>query len=140
MKDLIDEPSNSKDFKSATKFVSRCLEELEKAEFDLEESCCKNKYRVIGAAPSPPLSPPKKKLLKYNMLYLIISLTFDIVWKDDYNNIFSFLKLNSFMKNIAFWKLKLVKSLSNQKLHENGYKSGAKTTVFLLSIQANDFL
>ena len=64
MKDLIDEPSNSKDFKSATKFVSRCLEELEEAEFDLEESCCKNKYRVIGAAPSPPLSPPQEKALE----------------------------------------------------------------------------
>ena len=54
MKDLIDELSDSKDFKSATKFVSRCLEKLEKAEFGLEESCCKNKYCVIGAAPSPP--------------------------------------------------------------------------------------
>ena len=61
MKDLIDEPSDSKDFKSATKFVSRCLEKLEKAEFDLEESCCKNKYCVIGAAPPPSPTPLKKK-------------------------------------------------------------------------------
>ena len=54
-KDLIDKPSNSKDFKSATKFVSRCLEKLEKDEFDLEENCCKNKYHVMGAGPDKTL-------------------------------------------------------------------------------------
>ena len=96
-KDLTDEPSDSKDSKGATKFVSRCLEKLEKGEFDLEENCCKN----------------NKKLLKYDMLYLIILLTLNIVWTNDYHNVFSFLKLNSFMKNIVFWKLKLVKSLRN---------------------------
>ena len=69
---LTDEASDSKDFKSATKFISRCLEKLEKGEFDLEENCCKNKYRVMSAG-------PKKKLLKYDMLYLIILLTLDIV-------------------------------------------------------------
>ena len=61
-KDLTDESSDSKDFKSATKFASRCLEKLEKGEFDLEENYCKN-----------------KKLLKYDTLYLIILLTLDIV-------------------------------------------------------------
>ena len=66
-KDLTDEPSDSKDFKSATKFISRCLEKLEKGEFDLEEDCCKSKYRV------------RVLLLKYDMLYLIILLTLHIV-------------------------------------------------------------
>ena len=56
---------------------------------------------------------PKKKLLKYDMIYFIILLTLDIVWKDDYHNIFSFLKLSNFMKNIEFWKVKLLKSLRN---------------------------
>ena len=47
-KDLTGELSASKDFKIATKFVSRYLEKLEKGEFDLEENCWKNKYCVIG--------------------------------------------------------------------------------------------
>ena len=71
-KDLTDEPSDSKDFKSPKKFVSCCLEKLEKGEFDLEENCCKNEYCVMGAG-------AQKKLLKYNMLYLVILLTLDIV-------------------------------------------------------------
>ena len=50
-KDLTDEPSDSKDFKSAAKFVSWCLEKLKKGEFDLEENCCKNKNHVMGAGP-----------------------------------------------------------------------------------------
>ena len=50
-KDLTDEPSDSKDFKSVTKFVSHCLEKLEKGKIDLEENCCKNKYRVMGVGP-----------------------------------------------------------------------------------------
>ena len=108
-KDLTDEPNNSKDFKSATKFVSCCLEKLQKGEFNLKENYCKNKYCVIGAT-------TQKKLLRYDMAYLIILFTLDTVWKGDYHNMFSFLKLNSFMKNIAFWKLKLVKSLRNWKL------------------------
>ena len=71
-KDLTDEPSDSKDFKSATKFVSHCLEKLQKGEFDLEQNCCQNKYRVMGAG-------LLKKPLKYDVLYLIILLTLDIV-------------------------------------------------------------
>ena len=50
-KDLTDEPTDSKDFKSVTKFVSHCLEKLEKGKIDLEENCCKNKYRVMGVGP-----------------------------------------------------------------------------------------
>ena len=53
-KDLTDEPSGSKDFKIATKFVSRYLEKLEKGEFDLEENCWKNKDCVMGASPPSP--------------------------------------------------------------------------------------
>ena len=61
----------TEDFKSATKFVSCCLQ---KGKFDLEENCGKNKYCVMGAGPK------KKKALKekYDMLYLIILLTLDI--------------------------------------------------------------
>ena len=44
------EPGDSKDFKRTTKFVSRCLEKLEKGEFDLEKNCCENKYSVMDAA------------------------------------------------------------------------------------------
>ena len=69
---LTDETSNSKDFKSAAKFANHCLEKLEKGEFDLDENCCKNKYPVMGAGRT-------KKLLKYDMLYLIILLTLDTV-------------------------------------------------------------
>ena len=50
-KDLTGEPNDTKDFKSAAKLISRCLEKLEKSEFDLEENCCKSKYHVIGAGP-----------------------------------------------------------------------------------------
>ena len=54
-KDLTDEPSDSKHFKSAIKFVNCFLEKLEKGEFDLEENCCKNKYRVMGTGPKKAL-------------------------------------------------------------------------------------
>ena len=50
-KGLTDERNDTKDFKSAAKLVSRCLEKLEKGEFDLEENCCKSKYHVMGAVP-----------------------------------------------------------------------------------------
>ena len=46
-KDLTDEPSDSKDFKSTTNFVSSCLETLEEGKFDLEKNCCKNKYEAV---------------------------------------------------------------------------------------------
>ena len=49
--DLKDEKSDTNDFKSATKFVSRCLEKLQRGEFALEENCGKNKYRLMGAGP-----------------------------------------------------------------------------------------
>ena len=70
-KDLTDKPSDSKDFKSTTKFVSRCLEMLEKGEFDLEEDCCKNKYR--GAA------PPKKALeVRYALFDYFIDIKYSL--------------------------------------------------------------
>ena len=50
-KGLTDERNDTKDFKSAAKLVSHCLEKLEKGEFDLEENCCKSKYHVMGAVP-----------------------------------------------------------------------------------------
>ena len=50
----------------------------------------------------------KRKFSKYDMFYLIIFLKLDIVLKYDHRNIVSFLKLHSFMKNIAFWKLKII--------------------------------
>ena len=40
---LKDEKSDTNDFKSTTKFVSRCLEKLQKGDFALEENCGKNK-------------------------------------------------------------------------------------------------
>ena len=49
--DLKDEKSDTNDFKSATKFVSRCLEKQQRGEFALEENCGKNKYRLMGAGP-----------------------------------------------------------------------------------------
>ena len=42
--DLKDEKSDTNYFKSAKKFVSRCLEKLQRGEFALEENCGKNKY------------------------------------------------------------------------------------------------
>ena len=50
-KGLTDERNDTKDFKSAAKLVSSCLEKLEKGEFDLEENCSKSKYHVMGAGP-----------------------------------------------------------------------------------------
>ena len=49
--DLKDEKSDTNGFKRATKFVSRCLEKLQRGEFALEENCGKNKYRLMGAGP-----------------------------------------------------------------------------------------
>ena len=51
VKDLADEASDRKDFKSPTKFFSRCLENFKKDKFDLEGNCCKIEYRVMGAGP-----------------------------------------------------------------------------------------
>ena len=65
--DLNVEKSDTNDFKSATKFVSRCLEKLQRGEFASEENCGKNKYQLMGAG-------PKKRALE-DMHYLIISLT-----------------------------------------------------------------
>ena len=47
-----DEQCDSADFKSATKFVARCLDKLEKGLFDIEENHCSNKFRVLGAGPT----------------------------------------------------------------------------------------
>ena len=63
-KDLTDEPSGSKDFKIATKFVSRYLEKLEKGEFDLEENCWKNKDCVMGASSNAIKIPPLEFVFK----------------------------------------------------------------------------
>ena len=49
--DLKDEPSSSSDMKNASKFATRCLEKLEKGEFNIEENCASNRYRVMGAGP-----------------------------------------------------------------------------------------
>ena len=67
--DLKDEKSDTNDFKSATKFVSRCLEKLQRGEFALEENCGKSKYRLMGAE-------PKKRALevRYALLQLILAL------------------------------------------------------------------
>ena len=47
--DLKEETCDTTDFKSATKFVSRCLEKLDRGEFDAEENSRSDKYRVLGA-------------------------------------------------------------------------------------------
>ena len=49
--DLKDEESVTNDFKSATKFVSHCLEKLQRGDFALEENCGRNKYQLMGAEP-----------------------------------------------------------------------------------------
>ena len=49
--DMKTENCNSKEFRSATKFVSRCLEKFEKGEFNIERNDSKNKFRLIGAGP-----------------------------------------------------------------------------------------
>ena len=41
--------SDDKEFKSATKYVSRCLEKLEQGKFDIAGNDVTNKYRVLGA-------------------------------------------------------------------------------------------
>ena len=72
-KDLTDELRDSKYFKSATKFVSHCLEKLEKGEFDLEENCCRNKYCVTGA------DPPKKALeVQYTLFDYFIDIRYSL--------------------------------------------------------------
>ena len=47
--DLNDKRCDTADFKSATKFVSRCLEKLVRDEFDAEENRRSGKFRVLGA-------------------------------------------------------------------------------------------
>ena len=48
--DLKGERCDTADFKSATKFVSRCLEKLDRGEFDAEGNRRSGKFRVLGAA------------------------------------------------------------------------------------------
>ena len=47
--DVKEETCDTTDFKSASKFVSRCLEKLDRGEFDAEENGRSDKYRVLGA-------------------------------------------------------------------------------------------
>ena len=47
--DLKEERCDTADFKSAAKFVSRCLEKLKRDEFDAEENRRLGKFRVLGA-------------------------------------------------------------------------------------------
>ena len=47
--DLKEETCDTTDFKSATKFVSRCLEKLDRGEFDAEEKWRSDKFTVLGA-------------------------------------------------------------------------------------------
>ena len=70
-KDLTDEPNDTKDFKSAAKLISRCLEKLEKGDLTLR--------KLVAKASIMSWVLVQKKLLKYKMLYLIILLTLDIV-------------------------------------------------------------
>ena len=46
--DLKEERCDTTDFKLVTKFVSRCLEKLDRGEFDAEEDGRSDKYRVLG--------------------------------------------------------------------------------------------
>ena len=54
--DLRNEKCDNVQFKSATKFVVRCLQKLETGEFDIEGNCSSKKFRIMGAG------PPKKAL------------------------------------------------------------------------------
>ena len=47
--DLKEERYDTVDFKSATKFVSRCLEKLDRGKFDTEENRRSDRFRVLGA-------------------------------------------------------------------------------------------
>jgi hypothetical protein len=47
--DLADGKSHEKEFLSATKFVVRCLEKLEKGDYDIEGNNTKSKLRLMGA-------------------------------------------------------------------------------------------
>ena len=47
--DLREERCDTVDFKSATKFVSRCLEKLDRGKFDAEENRRSGKCRALGA-------------------------------------------------------------------------------------------
>ena len=69
-KDLTDEPNDTKDFKSAAKLISRCLEKLEKGDLTLR--------KLVAKASIMSWVLVQKKLLKYKMLYLIILLTLDM--------------------------------------------------------------
>ena len=46
--DLKDENCDTKVFKSATKFDSRCLEKLNKGDFDIEENRSRDKFLLLG--------------------------------------------------------------------------------------------
>ena len=48
--DLTKETCDSKEFKSATKFVSRCLEKFDNGEFDAEENNTSKKLRLPGCS------------------------------------------------------------------------------------------
>ena len=50
------ETCESKEFKSATKFVVRCLAKLDKGDFEIEGNDRKDKYRLLGRG------APKKTL------------------------------------------------------------------------------
>ena len=47
--DLMNEKSNSKEFKSAAKFVARCLDKLEGGDFSIEGNNSKTKFKLLGA-------------------------------------------------------------------------------------------
>ena len=47
--DLKEERCDTTDFKLVTKFVSRCLEKLDRGEFDAEEKWRSDKFTVLGA-------------------------------------------------------------------------------------------
>ena len=49
--DLKDEKSDTNVFKSATKFVSCCLEKIKRGDFALEKNSGKNKYQLMGSVP-----------------------------------------------------------------------------------------
>ena len=49
--DLSGERCDATDFKSATKFVTRCLEKFERGDFDAEENNTSKKFRLPGAGP-----------------------------------------------------------------------------------------
>ena len=63
--DLSNEKCDNADFKSATKFVVRCMEKFEKGEFDKEGNDSKNKYRLLGAGPQKRALEVRSSLFDY---------------------------------------------------------------------------